>query len=301
MSEPVIIKNNEQANSEPLVTVGLPTFNRPVGLRKCLETIVQQTYRHLDIIISDNCSTDEQVQQVILEYAAKDRRIRHFRQTENIGLEENFNFVYSQANTDYFIWVSDDDYYDTNYIAECVRYLEQNPDHILCSGIARYYSGDKFLFDETMFKVNQTAAFRRVYRYFSKAGKNGNFYGVFRNHQLKTKPIGGHVGCDWSFMAKMAILGKLTFISSTAYHRSADGNSGTRRKMVKKFGLNRFKALFFETYSAIEISTHIFNDAAVKEKFNFIQRSGIVFLVFTQINFKLFMNFIKKRFGIKKY
>lgn len=301
MSEPVIIKNNEQANSEPLVTVGLPTFNRPVGLRKCLETIVRQTYRHLDIIISDNSSTDEQVQQVILEYADKDSRIRHFRQAENIGLEENFNFVYSQAKSDYFMWVSDDDYYDTNYIAECVGFLEQNPDHILCSGIAKYYSGDKFLFDESMFKVDQTSAFRRVYKYFSKAGKNGNFYGVFRNHKLKAKPIGNHVGCDWSFMAKLATLDKLTFLSSAAYHRSADGNSGTRKKMVKKFRLNRFKTLFFETYSAIEISTHIFNDAAVKKKFNFIQRSGIVFLVFTQINYKLFMNFIKKKLGIKKY
>ena len=236
-----------------------------------------------------------------MENPARDDRIRHFRQTENIGLEENFNFVYSRANADYFIWVSDDDYYDTNYIAECVGFLEQNPDHILCSGIAKYFSGDKFLFDETMFKVDQSTALRRLCRYFSKAGKNGNFYGVFRNHQLRAKPIGGHAGCDWSFMAKLAILGKLTYISSTAYYRSADGNSGTRKKMIKKFRLNRFKTLFFETYSAIEISTHIFNDAAVKGKFNFIQRLGIVVLVFTQINFKLFMNFIKKRFGVKNY
>ncbi len=290
---------NGQANSEPLVTIGLPTYNRPNGLQKCLESISRQTYSNLEIIVSDNCSTDAAVQQTIQTYTAKDSRIKHFRQPVNIGLEENFNFVYAKARADYFIWMSDDDHFEENYIAECVKYLENNPDHILCSGVAKYYSGNDFLFDEKMFKVDQSSAFKRIFTYFSKAGKNGNFYGVFRNHQLKAKPIGGHVGCDWSFMAKLASLGKLTFISTTAYHRSADGNSGTRKKMVEKFRLNRFKNIFFETYSAFEISTHIFNDAAVKARFNYLQRQFVVAMVFFQINLKLFMNFVRKKTGAK--
>ena len=286
---------NMQANSEPLVTIGLPTYNRPAGLKKCLESILKQTYGNLEIIISDNCSTDESVQQVIQQYALKDSRIKHFRQPVNLGLEKNFNFVYSMATSPYFTWMSDDDHFDDNYVAECVKYLEDHPDYILCSGVARYYSGINFLFDEKMFRVDQASAFKRIFTYFSKAGKNGNFYGVFRNFQLHAKPIGEHVGCDWSFMAKLAILGKLSYVTSTSYHRSADGNSGTRDKMVKKFGLNKFKTIFFETYSAFEISSHIFDDDAVKTKFNFIQRKCIVLLAFFQINYKLFMNFVKKK------
>ena len=297
MNEVNDIRKNVQANSEPLVTIGLPAYNRPAGLKKCLETIVTQSYKNLEIIISDNCSTDELVQQVILEFAAKDSRIKHFRQSANIGLEENFNFVYAKASADYFSWMSDDDHFDSNYINECVKFLENNPDHILCSGIAKYYSGNNFLFDEKMFKLDQPSAFKRIFTFFNRAGKNGNFYGVFRNHRLKAKPIGEHVGCDWSFMAKIAILGKLSYISTTAYHRSADGNSGTRKKMVTKFKLNKFKAVFFETYAAFEISTHIFKDPAVKAKFNIIQRNCIVAIAFLQINFKLFMNFMKKKLG----
>lgn len=288
-----------QANSEPLVTVGLPTYNRPAGLKKCLETIISQSYKNLEIIISDNCSTDELVQQVILEFAAKDNRIKHFRQPVNIGLEENFNFVYAKATAGYFTWMSDDDYFDTNYVAECVQFLQRNAGYVLCSGIAKYYSGNAFLFDEAMFKVDKAGALNRVVTYFSKAGKNGNFYGVFRNHLLQAKPIGEHVGCDWSFMAKMAILGKLSYVSSTAYHRSADGNSGTRKKMVKKFKLNRFKALFFETYSAYEVATHIFDDAAVKAKYAALTRFFITCLVFTQVNMRLFWNFVKKLVRMK--
>lgn len=297
MNEVKEITQNKQAGSEPLVTVGLPVYNRPAGLKKCLETIINQTYKNLEIIISDNGSSDEGVQQVIGEFAAKDNRIKHFRQPVNIGLEENFNFVYAKSSADYFTWMSDDDYFDANYIAECVQFLQANPDHVLCSGVAKYYSRSNFLFEEKMFKVDQPAPLARVVTYFSHAGKNGNFYGVFRNHLLQAKPIGGHVGCDWSFMAKLAILGKLSYVATTAYHRSAEGNSGTREKMVNKFKLNRVKALFFETYSAWEVATHIFNDTAVRAKYNMVQRTGIVVLVFLQINCKLFMNFLKRRLG----
>lgn len=300
MNETSTAQIHQQANSEPLVTIGLPTYNRPVGLQKCLKTILQQTYSNLEIIISDNCSTDKAVQQVIQEYAAKDDRIKHFRQTENLGLEENFNFIFAKASANYFIWMSDDDYFDDNYVAECVQFLQANPDHVLCSGIAKYYSGDQFLFDEKMFRVDQRNPLARLFTYFSKVEKNGNFYGVFRNQLLKEKPIGVHVGCDWSFMAKLVVLGKLSFVNTTSYHRSIEGNSGTRKKMVKKFRVNRFKNIFFETYSAFEISTHIFNDPAVRISFSFIQRQLIVTMIFFQINYRLFMKFVKKITGINR-
>lgn len=294
MSDTNNIHLNTQANSEPLVTIGLPTYNRPIGLQKCLESILNQTYKNLEIIISDNSSTDEHVQKIILEFAAKDSRIKHFRQPINIGLEENFNFVYARSSADYFTWMSDDDYFDSNYVAECVQFLQKNTDHVLCSGIAKYYSGSIFLFDEKMFKVNQLSSLKRVFTYFSKAGKNGNFYGIFRNHLLKAKPIGEHVGCDWSFMAKLALLGKLSYVSTSAYHRSADGNSGTRKKMVIKFKLNRLKALFFETYSAYAVAAHIFDDSAVKAKYSTFSRVLIASLVFVQVNIRLFWNFVRK-------
>lgn len=299
MNEEKDITPHMQANSEPLVTVGLPTYNRPAGLQKCLETIISQSNTNLEIIISDNCSTDERVQKVIQEFAAKDSRIKHFRQPINIGLEENFNFVYAKASANFFTWMSDDDHFDSNYVSECVQFLQKNPDYVLCSGVAKYYSGNEFLFDEKMFTLHQPGALQRVISYFSKAGKNGNFYGVFRNHLLQSKPIGEHVGCDWSFMAKMAILGKLSYVTTTAYHRSADGNSGTRKKMVKKFRLNKLKALFFETYSAYEVATHIFDDWAVRAKFPAFFRFLITTLIFFQVNIRLLLNFVRKLLGVK--
>ncbi|MBL0272943.1 MAG: glycosyltransferase family 2 protein [Chitinophagaceae bacterium] len=296
MSELQPTLTSAQAISSPLVTIGLPTYNRPAGLRKALEWIGKQTYPSLEIIISDNCSTEEEVQKITAEYAAKDNRIKVFRQLENIGLENNFNFVYAQSTAPYFIWMSDDDFFEANYIEECVNFLEKNQDHVLCSGIAKYYSGDQFVFNETMFKTDQESITARVHHYFAHVQKNGNFYGVFRNKMFSNDPIQLHVGCDWSFMARLAVLGKLTYIDTTAYHRSAEGNSQSRKKMVEKFNLTGFKNIFFETYLAYVIAAHIFTDPVINKKVGWIKRKLLAVMVFFQINWKLFFKFIRKLF-----
>lgn len=290
---------NEQANSDLLVTIGLPIYNRAAGLKKCLQYLSLQTYRNLEIIISDNCSTDNAVQEVIQAFAAKDKRIKAIRQPVNIGMEANFNYVFALASADYFMWMSDDDYFDDNYVAACMRLLVAHPDHVLCSGVAKYYNDDQFLFSEKMFAVDQPRPFDRLRTYFSKVDKNGNFYGIFRNRLLLEDPISLHIGCDWSLMAKLAILGKLTYVDDTCYHRSAEGNSETKKKMITKFGFNKLQAAFFETYSAYLVASNIFNDRTVSNKFNYLQKKLIVTMIFFQINYKLFSKFIKKKLGIK--
>jgi glycosyltransferase domain-containing protein len=283
--------------NQPLVTIGLPTYNRPDGLLKVLTSIKRQTYTNLEIIISDNCSTNERVQQIIQEFTAADSRVQSIRQSINIGLESNFNFVFEKSTADYFIWMSDDDYFDDNYIEECISFLETNPEYMLCSGIAKYYTGDKFLFTEKMFSVDNKTPAARILRLFSHIAKNGNFYGVFRNRLLLEKPIGLHVGCDWSLMGKFSILGKLQYVTTTNYHRSADGNSETKRKMINKFGFNKLQAFFFETNIAYIVSTNIFNDRTVSNKFSYLKKKTIAIIIFLQINYRAILQSVYKLLG----
>ena len=95
-------------------------------------------------------------------------------------------------------------------------------------------------------------------------------------------------------MAKLAIIGKLGYLNDVYYHRSIEGNSGTRRKMIRKFRFNKIQSLFFETYSAYIIATNIFNDKTVAERFSFFTRKAMVLTIFIQINYKLFMKFTRK-------
>ena len=92
---------------QPLVNVGIPTYNRPEGLRRTLECITNQTYKNLEIIVSDNCSSDTEVQKVAEEFVNKDNSIQYFRQEENKGAGFNLKFVLKEATGEYFMWAAD--------------------------------------------------------------------------------------------------------------------------------------------------------------------------------------------------
>jgi glycosyltransferase involved in cell wall biosynthesis len=115
------IPNSTAASgSEPLVSVGIPTFNRPEGVRRTLELICGQTYPNLEIIVSDNASKGKDTETVVSEFAAKDCRIKYFRQADNIGPTANFRFVLEQASGAYFMWAADDDEWDARFIETCL-------------------------------------------------------------------------------------------------------------------------------------------------------------------------------------
>jgi len=107
--------------SEILVSVGLLSYNRPDGLRRALEGIVTQTHRNLEILVTDNASTDPAVGEVIAEFAARDPRIRFVRQPENIGFIRNFRYAFENTRSEYFLWAADDDVMLPEYIEVCLH------------------------------------------------------------------------------------------------------------------------------------------------------------------------------------
>ncbi len=103
----------------PLVTVAIPTYNRAsLFLRDAINAALQQTYSNIEVIISDNCSTDD-TEAVVKSFT--DPRIRYFRQEQNIGANNNFNFCLQQAKGDYFLLFLDDDQIDPDFIETCMN------------------------------------------------------------------------------------------------------------------------------------------------------------------------------------
>ena len=95
--------------SSPLVSVGLPTYNRPEQLRSAILRLFEQTYSNLEIVVSDNCSTMPEVGEVLAELAARDDRLVWFRQDRNIGIAPNHKIVLQKAAGEFFLWLADDD------------------------------------------------------------------------------------------------------------------------------------------------------------------------------------------------
>ena len=106
----------------PLVTIGIPTFNRADGyLREALADALAQDYPNLEIVVSDNASTDGTPE---LVRGAADPRLRYLRHERNIGGNANFNACLAAARGEFFLLLHDDDRLDPDFVSSCMRAVE---------------------------------------------------------------------------------------------------------------------------------------------------------------------------------
>jgi len=110
----------------PLVSVGIPTYNRPAYLQRAMGFITQQTYPNLEIIVSDNASPEDETKRVVEEHMAKDSRIKYVRQSTAIAPFENFRFVLEASTGEYFMWMADDDSRAPTFIEALMRALQSD-------------------------------------------------------------------------------------------------------------------------------------------------------------------------------
>ena len=189
----------KHATIKNLVSIGLPTYNRPDALRKVLGIVAAQTYPNLEIIISDNASTDTKVKEVIEEFATKESRIKHYRQDENIGVLANAEFVLRQAHGEYFTWFSDDDWRSPEFIELLVDELEKNKniDFAFCDYREVYEDGSRATgYPSSHLKIfkpftSNLRLIRTITYYWQDAalGKPNIFYSVFRREALAVLDI----------------------------------------------------------------------------------------------------------------
>lgn len=131
---------------DPLVTVGIPTYNRAVSLARALASICAQSYRHLEIIVSDNASTDENVERVVRYAMSRDDRVVYHRHPQNLGAMENFASLVSKGSGEFFMWAADDDRWNPRFIEKCIAELVRDPKLVVCQMEVQYETAPDQLF-----------------------------------------------------------------------------------------------------------------------------------------------------------
>src|SRR5262245_37698315 len=107
-------------SSDVLVSVGLPVRNGEHRLTGVVKSVLGQDHENLELVISDNASTDG-TEEVCRELARGDSRIVYIRQPENIGLLNNFIAAMRAARGTYYRWVGDDDWLAPSCVSRCVE------------------------------------------------------------------------------------------------------------------------------------------------------------------------------------
>lgn len=114
------------ATSPVCVTIGIPTYNRADSfLRDALSSALNQTYEFVEVIVSDNCSTDSTPEYVA---SINDPRLRYLRHGSNLGPNGNFNACLDAATGDYFVLLCDDDLVDEDFVSTCIQAIDYRKD-----------------------------------------------------------------------------------------------------------------------------------------------------------------------------
>jgi len=206
---------------KPRVSIGLPVFNGENYLEKALDSILAQTYSDFELIISDNASTDRTAE-ICRAYAAKDERIRYFRNETNLGAAKNFNRVFELSSGEYFKWAAHDDLCTPGYLERCVEILDREPDVVLCypktSIIDQNGEFVKNYFDG--FNLRSPKPHERFQDFFHAPGLCNPIFGLIRASALKRTPlIGSYTASDRVLLGELALLGQFYEVPEYLFFR----------------------------------------------------------------------------------
>ena len=110
----------------PLVSIGLPVYNGELRVKRALQSLVEQTYSNIELIVCDDSSTDR-TPEICEKFAERYPLIRFIRNEVNLGAHHNFRKTLGLAVGEYFMWADQDDYWDPEFVSTLVVELDRDP------------------------------------------------------------------------------------------------------------------------------------------------------------------------------
>jgi glycosyltransferase involved in cell wall biosynthesis len=123
-------------NSEK-VSVIIPAFNAAETLAEAVASAVNGTHKHLEILIVDDCSTDNTAK-VAAQVAEQDARIHYFRNPQTYGVSKSRNLMIDRATGEYVAFLDSDDTWEPNKLEVCLQMLKDNPEVKAVAHALRY-------------------------------------------------------------------------------------------------------------------------------------------------------------------
>lgn len=205
--------------TKPLVSIGIPVKNgfinkhsNDINLTKALNSVLNQSYKNIEIIISNNCSTDET--KYYLEKISKiDKRIKLHNQKKEISPGENFQYVLDQSSGKYFKWNAADDLISENYIEKNVEFLEINSDYLFSSSRFYYEDRPKILHSFNL----DLDLYNRIKGFFDIRDVSHNlFYSLIRREIMSkvTNVAMDYWAIDWIINLELLLNGKFKTINN---------------------------------------------------------------------------------------
>lgn len=207
------------ATRQPKVSIGLPVFNGEKYLPGALNSLVQQDYQDFELVVSDNVSTDA-TEAICRELAAKDGRIRYYRNETNVGASGNYNRVFELARGDFFKWASHDDECHPSLVRRCLETFEQAPVSTVLvftkAEIIDELGNVKYLSPDVI-SSSSPQPFKRFARVLWSSSYAHSLWGLIKSDALRRTRLMGCLEADHVLLAELALLGQSIEIPEPLY------------------------------------------------------------------------------------
>lgn len=233
-------------NNKCEISIGLPIYNGEKFLKEAIDSILNQTFEDFELIISDNASTDN-TEAICREYAAKDSRIRYYRNQQNLGAAKNYNNVFELSKSKFFKWANHDDIHAPEFLEKCLNALEQNSSAVLAFPKSILIDEHGEHTDRLFYRlnINSSSPYERLKRYHEctwykeinggKPKRTGVWmpiYGVIKADALrKTKLIGNYISSDTILLEELALLGQFCLVSEDLFFKREHSQRSVRANM----------------------------------------------------------------------
>lgn len=220
----------------PAVSVGMPVYNSSEWIERAVASILGQSHRDLELIISDNASTDGTLA-ICERLAHSDPRIRLLRNPRNLGANRNYLAVLHAARGTYFKWASSNDICAPAFIEKCVAALARDPQAVLACPrswlfedsieSARPYDSD--------IEVTSSDPAVRFVTLLNAMALNNVFNGLIRRSVLEQiATMGSHMSADVALVAELALKGKFVIVEERLFYRHMSAQTATKLKSARE-------------------------------------------------------------------
>jgi len=224
--------NETNSNRKPRLTIGMPVYNGATTIRRALASIESQTFRDFRIVIADNASTDE-TPSILAEFAAGKDYVQINQRPVKASGYSNFIDLALSVETELFVWLADDDWWEPEYLVACVEALDRNPAARCAFTHFRVYYHFNGEFGETTRYVPSLSydpSLNVIIRSTDMAVCS--FYGVFRSLDIKEVLRDHDLGFDfWDVFVTLvfALRGMLEIVQRDLYRAGVRSEAAVKR------------------------------------------------------------------------
>ncbi|MFI5907060.1 glycosyltransferase family 2 protein [Dactylosporangium sp. NPDC051541] len=224
-----------------LVSVCLPVRNGAKRIPAVARSVLAQDHTNLELVISDNASTDE-TEAVARALAAEDPRVKYHRQAENVGLLNNFVSAMHQATGTYLRWIGDDDAMQPNCVSRSLSLFAEDPRLVMVTAACEFHGDDGIVRTSEYHRedlrsddpiVRLTEMLRLLNDSYLLIDP---LYGVIRRDAVVSIPRRNMLREDQVYSTKLALAGPWGHVNEVLYRRGFQRDE-RRAQLARRLGV----------------------------------------------------------------